>query len=596
MKTKNWFSIGVLLVALAAGAIFNSCGLPEYNTRTNYQILIGEYLEQNPGEFSTFYDLLEKSNTIAFLKAYGTYTCFAPTNAAFEKYFQEKGVSSIDDFTAQEMRDLVRYHIIIDTIPTTDFVDGRLQTANMYGQYLTTKTYLEGGSSVYKVNKYATIKSADNRMLNGIVHSVESVLDPITPTIAEQLDANPDFSIFTEALKATNWFDTLNLRLTEDDFNFNYEQGDEIKVTRWFTVMAVSNNAFAASGINSYDDLKAKYSDTGDPTNPKDSLYLHMAYHILDSTLMYVSDFASINSTAGYFTKAPLEVITIKVDGSEVLVNEDEFRGVVEKGFAIDRDASDNTANNGVFHSMTADFFIKVRFPSRIHWEVTDQFEIKKIPGVYRKQGVNLEMGQLADIQWYPENYTIYYNAPAGDYYGNVLNDRLQAYIRPEVIKWIQFRTPIVVKGTYKVWICTRNVYPASGRRKPIFFVYVDDEKLPIIIDNSETLNENESDGELELRGFKRYPYNPADSLEQNYTRHTIAQRYTGQLAGTIDFRTTGRHWIKFVAISAYAGNELWLDQIHIIPVEEDQVWPKPNTDDNSMVYKEDLPPQGTFE
>ncbi|MBN2763536.1 MAG: hypothetical protein JXR41_10625, partial [Bacteroidales bacterium] len=105
-----------------------------------------------------------------------------------------------------------------------------------------------------------------------------------------------------------------------------------------------------------------------------------------------------------------------------------------------------------------------------------------------------------------------------------------------------------------------------------------------------------ESDGELELRGYKRYAYNPADSLEQNYTNRERASRYVGQLAGTIELRATGRHWIKFVAISAYAGQELWLDQIHIIPVEMDQIWPKPSTADGSLVYKEDLPPQGIFE
>lgn len=589
----RFFTLPVIAITIL---LLAGCGKESFTERTNYQILIGEFFDQNPDQFSIFNEVFKRSNNLGFINAYGTYTCFAPTNEAFEAYFKSKQ-KTIDQLTPAELRDLVRYHVIIDTIPTTDFVDGRLVTANMYGQYLTTKTYLENGSAVYKINKYARVISSDNRMLNGIVHSVDAVLDPITPTIAEQLEADPKYSIFTEALKATTIFDTLNIRLTEDDFSFNWEEGDEIKTPRWFTVLAITNDAYANEGITSYDKLKEKYSNTGNPADPLDSLYLHMAYHCLDKALMYVSDFAAVTTTSGYFTMAPLEVITIKTKNTDVMVNEDEYLGNIEEGFAIDRENSDNTANNGVFHSMTGDFFIKVRFPSPIYWDVTDQFEIKKIPGVYRRQGATLVNGQLEDIRWYGENNTIYYNGVAGDYDGNILGDRLHAYIRPEVIKWIEFKTPIIVKGEYKIWICTRNVYPSSGRRKPIFFVYIDDEtenvqKLPIIIDNSETLNNTESDGELELRGFKRYCYHPADSLENNYSANIRASRYTGQYAGTAKFESTGRHWIKFVAISAYAGNELWLDQIHIIPTDYDQVWPKPSVTDGSLVYKEDLPPQ----
>ncbi len=594
MKTMRTHILFNFLAAVVVLLLFTTCGKEDFNERTNYQILIGEYFEQNPEQFSTFVTVLERSGSLSFLKAYGTYTCFAPTNEAFEKFFTQEN-KQLADFTDEELRDLVKYHILASIIPSTDFVDGRLSELNNYGQYMTTRTYLENGRAVFKLNKYAVVRNVDNMMLNGVIHVMDDVIKPVELTIAQQLEADPSFSIFTRALKETTLFDTLNVRLTDEDFVYD-DEGNLVNYPRWFTVMAVPNTAFEKSGITSYEQLKERYSDTGNPSNPLDSLYLHMAYHFLDSNMMYVSDFAATTTTAGYFTKAPLEVITIKNKGQDILVNEDEYLGFVEEGFAIDRDISDNTSNNGVFHIMEEDFFIKVRFPTAVYWDVTDQFEIKKIPGVYRKESVTLESGQLEDIQWEPESRTIKYKGAAGDYFGNVLGDRLEVYLRPEVVKSIQFRSPIIVKGTYKIWICTRNQYSSAGHRKPIFFVYMDDEKLPIIIDNWQTLNNTESDGELELRGYKRYAYHPSDSLEQNYTSRDRASRYVGQLAGTIELKATGRHWIKFVAISAYAGAELWLDQIQIIPAEMDQVWPKPNIEDGSLVYKEDLPEQGTFE
>ncbi|MBS2098089.1 fasciclin domain-containing protein [Carboxylicivirga linearis] len=578
MKKSYLFKQSSLILTVVVSMMFTNCQNEEYTERTNYEQLIGEYLETNPDQFSTYVEVLEQSNSISFLKAYGAYTVFAPNNEAFSRYFEEQGKSGVNDFTEEELKDLVRFHTIRDTIASTLFIDGRMQTPSMYGQYLTTQAINNGDDLQYLINKYAEIDIKDKRLLNGVFYSVNDVLRPETRTLTEIIADDENYSIFHEALVQTTLADTLSLKVSREDEN-----------PRHFTVVAIPDEAYAKDEILSYNDLVEKYSDTGDPTLATDSLYLYMAYHILDHQLKYVSD---LQEQAAHLTYAPLEVITIKNADGEVLINEDVFNGEIEPGYPINRDLSDVTANNGVLHVVDSDYGIKVRQPFPVYWEVTDQLEIRKMPGIYRKQSVTLSPGQLEDIVW-PDGTDIEYTVGTSNSpYPYVLGDYLNVYLRPEVTPWIEFTTPVLVKGQYKLWTCTRNVYPSSGYRNPIFFVYFNDEVLPVIIDTNTTLSRDVSEEEYELQGLKWYSFWPErDSTAYRYVDGSGSGRFTGQLAGTINVETTGRHKVRFVGITAFAGRHLWLDQIHFIPTDMDQIWPKSNVVDNSRIYKEGLPP-----
>ena len=551
----------------------------------NHNQSIGEYLENHPDEFSTFNKVLEKSETITLLKDYGTYTVFAPTNEAFEAYFASKG-KTIDEFSVEELKDLVDYHIIPDTIPTLMLIDGRLKTANLYGQYLTSLVNNEDGSTVYKINRYAELDMMDNRFFNGILHSVKTVLEPVTATLAELIEANPEYRIFTEALKATGYYDTLNIRVEKGE-------GDP----KWFTAIVVPNSAYTDESINSFNDLKEKYSHLGNSSDSLIGLGLYVAYHILDHQ-SYITD---LQASESHETMAPSEVITIRTVGTIVKINEDNFDDEWETGYEINREESDNTANNGVYHVMKSDFTFKV--PYAIYWEPTAQPEIMEMPDIYGKIGTyfKLKTGQLKDITWeggseFDFEYRCEFGTPSSTY-PFVLHDYFNIYLKPEAIKWVEFKTPILVKGRYKVWICTRSVYfPPIDQKKPRFYVYFNDEVLPVVIDNNITLNEGKSEEEYALQGLKWYTFNPStDSTAYRYISQEAVRRYLGQLAGTIDVKTTGRHRLKFVSIWAGSGGKLWLDQIHFIPVNENdpndgQIWPRSNVIDNTPVYKEGLP------
>ena len=257
---------------------------------------------------------------------------------------------------------------------------------------------------------------------------------------------------------------------------------------------------------------------------------------------------------------------------------------------------------------MEGNFFVKVRYPFAVYWEVTDQPELKKIPGVYQKTGLNgLVNGQFADISWYPEELTInYHYGSFNGELGLVNRDCFDFYLRPAVIQSIKFTTPIMVKGSYKVWVCMR-VQTANVATKNAFFnVYFNGEQTTKVVNNRLGYGSGASgfsDGELNLVDTKIYNYDPSryqpasDSIvdiqaviDNGTANNWIGdRRFNSDYAGTVIVTETGRQELEFVAISGGVNAQVWLDQIHFIPADEEQNWPRINWRDGSRVYKEDL-------
>lgn len=574
--------MAAILVVLGLG--INACQDPLLQERTNFQELIGEYLENNPENFSTFVDVINKAESMAFLKAYGGYTVLAPTNDAFSKYLTEIGKQSVSQLTKDELIDIVKYHVIGEVIISIDFVDGRLNAKNMFGHFITTGTFFENGQAVLKLNKRANVISKDILLSNGIIHTVSEVIIPEKKSAAVVLNESGRFKIFVDALKITGLYDTLDIK-----------NGPH-------TVFAVPDDVYQQEGFTTLNDLINDVAPDGGDFKKRDNpMNLYMAYHILDNRLKYITDL--IFDRAG-LTRAPNEVLTFKVKADKVLVNDDVFAGIYEPGFEIDRLASDRTVFNGVIHEMKADFRVKVRYPFAVYWSVTDQLEIMRMPGVFRRPGdkVPLVNGQLENISWQGGTSDFFYLGQGGGAASPwvVHGDLFEIFLRPERVPWVEFKTPVLVAGNYKIWVCFRG---SSAERHPVFFVYFNEIALPNIIRTSPFNPHNRaeepgfSEKELEARGYKFYQWRPEDIT---YTRTTNGVPYNitesnyisdgrvfAQLAGSITIPTTGSHKLKFVAISGT--KEFWLDMVHFIPVEEDQLWPRINTRTGELISKEEI-------
>ena len=382
---KAWF---ILLLSVLS---FGACKKEAFKVSTTSDVNMSEFLLQNPEQFSEFSKILQITGNEGFLGAYGNYTLFAPTNDAISAFVSSKGKSSVNDLDVNELKDLVKIHLIRDTIAAVLFNDGKLRTKTMYGQYLITGAQNINGTTMVTINRQANLTQADIRVGNGIIHVIDHVLSPARLTLAELIAQDENYSLFKEALVVTGFYDSLNIH-PEDALDTS---------KRYFTVLAESNEVLRASdpALTSIEALIDKYSNTGDPKLISDSLHLFVAYHILPG-LKYMPDIFKASSHA---TLSPLDVVTSKLQNTSVLINDDTFNNIHEPGSEINRTTSDVTAANGVLHFMDDPYAIKVRFPIPVYWEVSDQPEITSLNGIFRvtnKSSQKFAPGDLKDINW----------------------------------------------------------------------------------------------------------------------------------------------------------------------------------------------------
>lgn len=297
MKTLLSKTLWAWVAALAMVA-YSSCQKVEIVETTTTDVNMYDFLLKNGETYSEWAKILDRTGNAGFLNAYGAYTLFAPTNDAVKTYLTQVGKPTVNDVDLDQLKNLVRFHLIQDTIGTSNFKDGKLPTITMLGQYLITGVSNKDGVSRYEVNRQAQVIQPNVVCGNGIVHGLNQVLVPASKTLAQLIEADPAYSVFTQALKATGFYDKLNVVDVDTSKRFQ-------------SIIAETNQALLDSGIANYDALRRKYSQTGNPAAANDGLYLYMAYHIMPDA-RYMAD---IITAPSHPTRAPLEVLTAKLDG-----------------------------------------------------------------------------------------------------------------------------------------------------------------------------------------------------------------------------------------------------------------------------------------
>lgn len=493
-----------------------------------------------------FDQILQKAGYDGFLGTFGTYTCFLPTNDAVKEYLKSINKSTVADVDAVTLQGLVKLSLIRDTIATQQFTDGKMRSPTLDGQYLITGAANSNGVSSITVNKQANLLVGNVRLGNGIVHVIDHVLIPASLTIAKMVEQDPQYSIFSQILKETGYYDTLNV-----------DASAAIDTNRkFFTLIAQTDSVFHAAGFADYAAVKAKYSTKGDPKNPADSLNLFAAYRIIPE-LAYLADIISAQS---HGTLAPQEVVTDQLIDQTILLNNDTFNGIPEPGQPIDRAKSDFTATNGVLHSVLQNFKIKVRFPAPVYFDLGDQPEIRKLPSIFRKPAKNnvFQLGQLQNVTWNAGTVTYTSDAAtsANFYYWDDHMDLSSLRTASGQMNYIDFLTPTIIKGQYKVWLDWRK--SSGGANVQVLF---DGVALQNIVNFTEYAPGG-TETEILAQGYKRYG------------QSTTSGNNVGRLAGIVNVTTTDRHHIKLVAIGNSSGS-VTFDMIEFRPVTMDQLYPK---------------------
>jgi uncharacterized surface protein with fasciclin (FAS1) repeats len=526
---KNYIKFLCVIAVIVSVVVGCKDELKEKLYKTATGVTMAEYIKMAPDTFSELYKILEKTNSLSFLNAYGSYTLFAPTNEAIHEFVQNQGKTSIDDFTSDEdinlLKEVVRLHLCPDTISSSNFREGGLSDTTMSGVTLTID-FGVGGINDITISKTAKIIKRDILVINGVIHAINKVLVPVdfSYQIFDKIAANPAMSIFAEALRQTGLNDSLKSSTYLDNYGIARPYG--------YTVFAIPDSVYGKYNIKSYTDLKNRFSNTGNPKlNPADTLYILMAtLCIRDKSSYFLRDFNSGN----YLTLSK-EYITVSL--------KDTF--TLNKYFVVNKEQSNNAARNGVYHLMDSMLVFKPVPPEPLYLDIFSNWpEFTSRTDLYLKVAVTFPGLEFPNGLPYVRVGNGTYKYGYGDQYCN--KDRIEMTDFP-ANEWFEIDLPSVNMGTYNVWVCAKVAASRADAN-----VLIDGVMLGKII-----MKANASAAGINL-----------DS--KLYMKSNNSQ-YVGILAGTVTFPKTGTHVIRFQHIPGETLKPLTIDMIHLIPVGTDQ-------------------------
>ena len=178
--------------------------------------------------FNALASALTRAGLVDDLQADGTFTVFAPTDEAFDALLAAVGQTSVDDVPVPVLEQILLYHVLGNTVLSTQISDGDVATLESSNVTLNTAN----GVSVNGAN----VTTPDVQASNGVIHIIDAVLVPsdvaqFVNTVLEPAYFNKNFTTLIEAAVKADLVSTL---LSTDDI----------------TIFAPTNAAFEASGID----------------------------------------------------------------------------------------------------------------------------------------------------------------------------------------------------------------------------------------------------------------------------------------------------------------------------------------------------------
>jgi len=324
MKKKHRLVISILGMIFAMSLSLSGC-TEDIDTSNRYTFVgqtVCSFLEAHPETYSHFLYILERGGKLTLLKAYGTYTCFAPTNEAVERFLVEQdsiwrvsqlpgakkviwtGITSpvLEELSDSMCQVIAKTHILPKSYLTTEMEGDVVPAMNLNSRHLSLRYGLDSlQHSLLYIND-ALILYGDQEVENGVVHTIGSVMNPTASTVPAVIEEMPFLTIFSEGLKMTGL--DAQLEKYKDE---TYTMGDKTTLTdtnepgcpyppsRFFayTAFCEPDTVFYQLGIYNVDDLYKKcrewYPEATDPNmhSHDNALWKFMAYHLLDRKLLY---------------------------------------------------------------------------------------------------------------------------------------------------------------------------------------------------------------------------------------------------------------------------------------------------------------------
>lgn len=320
----------LLLYSLTAFSLLTAAGCSDNVDESDMYTFTGktilDELKEQP-DYSNFVTILNKvsfsdktkSTAAQLLSARGNYTVFAPTNEAINQYldsiYDTKGfdISQISDSIATS----IVKNAIIDSENakayfSTDFNSGPLDRTNLDDRFISVGFKAGENNSVIVLNNKSKVINRDIETENGVIHTIDHVLDFSNSNLAELIKQTHNLQIFGELLKLTGWQDSMakyrDLEYEAKDHGTGTSTSGEVIYApehRYFgytafvetdSVLALywqlpeiryNNNGTIANWSELYAAIKAKCQQlypeyqNADPKNERNAVNKFVAYHLL---------------------------------------------------------------------------------------------------------------------------------------------------------------------------------------------------------------------------------------------------------------------------------------------------------------------------
>ena len=336
---KRMKKIALVAIAAISGFAVTGCDdeIDKSNRFTFKGELISTYLEKNPEKFSNFVSILGKAkigkktsgSILKTLSTYGSYTCFAPTNEALDKFLAEEyekylngedtGITDPSiEFLSDSMATVIaKNHIIEMAYKTIDVSSGSFPGSSMSGRFTTIFPEVgDDGHTYLKLNNSARIITQDLEMENGYIQVIDGVLNPSNKLLPELIGAHKSFSLFHSAIMLTGLDSLLNIFELDPEWDgtreYNGGLASEPASTapypeynyQRYTVLVEPDELYHSLGYETLDDIielaNKWYTTTfdgkpitddirNDYTHRDNPLNQYVAYHIIDRQLKYRS-------------------------------------------------------------------------------------------------------------------------------------------------------------------------------------------------------------------------------------------------------------------------------------------------------------------
>ncbi len=156
-------------------------------------------LASSDADLSNLKAAIDKAGLAGTLGASGSFTIFAPSNAAFSQFLADNGFASLNDVPTAALKEILLNHVLASKVMaaqvTTGYVStlakGNASSAKNLSMYINT-------ASGVKINGISTVTKTDISASNGVIHKVDKVIG--LPTVVTHALANPNFSSLVTAL------------------------------------------------------------------------------------------------------------------------------------------------------------------------------------------------------------------------------------------------------------------------------------------------------------------------------------------------------------------------------------------------------------